>query len=491
MAVLRLYQETGAHAGRSLHLEKLRVRLGRSPDNDVVFDPNVDLDASGHHCELLFEQGHWVVVDNASRNGTYLNGVRIQRARVNPQDVLECGRGGPRLRVDPTPALAVPPAVPASAAAAGTVAGGPAFLPPPLANAPAAPFPPAPAPGPVAAGQPPRELSVGEAMASQLPQGAQVGKRTMAFMIDQAVARASVRRTSPTFKVAFAALTVLVVTGLSVLGFYVWDERERRNEDRQGPGPPSGDPSTAGARLAAANEANIYLLAFARPNDRDRGFCTGFAVTAAHIATNAHCIRVAQDEERRGARLFALRNKSPGTRLPISLAYLDARWQNRQQSRGGTGYDVGLVRAAQPLPSWVRLAPDADLFALHEGDAIFVYGFPGMTMNEASPVATITLGLLNRVTDFFDSASSAQGAQKLQHSAQTSGGSSGSPIFLPSGVVVGINAGSLADDERQIVFDPVTHQQREVEVNRGSNFKYGMRADLLRQALAAVQDLPR
>ena len=33
---------------------------------------------------------------------------------------------------------------------------------------------------------------------------------------------------------------------------------------------------------------------------------------------------------------------------------------------------------------------------------MFVYGFPGMTMNERSPVATIALGLLNRVTDFFD-----------------------------------------------------------------------------------------
>jgi hypothetical protein len=51
---------------------------------------------------------------------------------------------------------------------------------------------------------------------------------------------------------------------------------------------------------------------------------------------------------------------------------------------------------------------------------------------------------------------------------------------------VGINAGSLADDERQIVIDPNNGQRREVEVNRGSNFKYGMRADLIRQGLAAV-----
>jgi hypothetical protein len=144
------------------------------------------------------------------------------------------------------------------------------------------------------------------------------------------------------------------------------------------------------------------------------------------------------------------------------------------------------VRVTGTLPTYARLATEAELFALHEGDAVFVYGFPGMTMNEASPVATITLGLINRVTNFQDGIAQPAAAQKLQHSAQTSGGSSGSPIFLPSGSVVGINAGSLADDERQIVIDPSNGQRREVEVNRGSNFKYGMRADLIRQGLAAL-----
>jgi hypothetical protein len=36
------------------------------------------------------------------------------------------------------------------------------------------------------------------------------------------------------------------------------------------------------------------------------------------------------------------------------------------------------------------------------------------------------------------------------------------------------------------VVDPSNGQRREVAVNRSSNFKYGMRADLIRQALAAV-----
>lgn len=55
---------------------------------------------------------------------------------------------------------------------------------------------------------------------------------------------------------------------------------------------------------------------------------------------------------------------------------------------------------------------------------------------------------------------------------------------------MGLNAGSLADEETTVT-DPSNGQRRQVEVNRGSNFKYGMRADLVRQAaLSLGQRLP-
>lgn len=432
--MIRLVQEFGAQAGRVFEFTKDRVRIGRAPDNDVTFDAHVDLDASGYHCELLLQNGLWTVVDHNARNGTWINGERVQARPLAHGDVVECGRNGPRLRVElPRPAS------------------------PPL---------PLVAPAPA---------SVGQQVAAAMPQGAKVGHRTMAFMIDQALARDARRHRG--LKVAVVALTALVVAGFAVGAWVLLQERERPVS--------AGDPNL-GARLAAENERSIYLLATQRAGQRPRGFCTGFAVTDRLIATNAHCIQMAMRETQQGAALVALPNKREGVAIALTPVYADARFQNPQLSRGGIGYDVGLVRAAQPLPAWVRLATDEELFALHEGDGIFVYGFPGLTMNESSPVATITLGLLNRVTDFHNNVGTPQTAQKLQHSAQTSGGSSGSPIFLPSGGVIGLNAGSLADDERQIVVDPSNGQRREVEVNRSSNFKYGMRADLIRQALAAV-----
>ena len=465
---IRLFQESGADAGRLWRFEAGRVRIGRSPDNDLALDPQQDLDASSRHCEIAWENEAWVVSDLGSRNGTFLNGARVQQRALRSGDVLLLGAAGPRFRVE-LPSTVEPragtPRAPASVGA--TVV---------MAQPPPAPMPPRPP-----------EHSVGQAMASAMPAGAQVGRNTVALMIDQAIVASNARRSDTGLKVAIVLLSGLMVVFIA-LGAFLVLERSRNHESEVAVRVPAGgDPSSVGSRLAAANENTIYLLAYQRSGSaRTQGFCTGFAVTRDLIATNAHCVQVANDEIARGSQIVALRNKAPGAVLAARPVYMDARFRDTRYSRGGTGYDVGLVRVTGTLPTFARLATEAELFALHEGDAVFVYGFPGMTMNEASPVATITLGLINRVTDFQDGVATPAAAQKLQHSAQTSGGSSGSPIFLPSGSVVGINAGSLADDERQIVIDPNNGQRREVEVNRGSNFKYGMRADLIRQGLAAV-----
>ncbi len=532
--MIRLVQEFGAHAGRQLSFDKPHVRVGRAPDSDVVFDAHTDLDASARHCEIALVDQEWFVVDAGSRNGTFVNAVRVQRQGLKHGDVIGCGLNGPRLRVEFSPASVTAPsgsggplvnpfAAPAPFAAPVVAPFAAPFVPAP-APPPAAGPPAQAAPGPFSAGvsapsvdafggrggtvaMPEMALpgpggmgpsaplggapyggSVGQHLAASLPAGAQVGKRTVALMIDQALAAQQAKSGGHTgLKVMVALLTVLVLGGLGAGAWYVMDSDSDDERPPPAPTAPPPEPNSVGARIAAANESNIYLLAMRRPDGRVQGFCTGFAVNENTLATNAHCVRMVTQETPRGAQLFALRNKGNGAMIPARAVYLDARFQNERASRGGAGYDVGLVQTEARLPGWVRLASEAELFAVREGDGVFVYGFPGMTMNERSPVATITLGLLNRVTDFFDNAATPPTAQKLQHSAQTSGGSSGSPIFLPSGAVIGVNAGSLSDEERQVVTDPTNGQRREVEVNRGSNFKYGMRADLIREAMASVQ----
>jgi DNA-binding NtrC family response regulator len=48
--------------------------------------------ASALHARLVPVNGEWIAEDADSRNGTYLNGARIQRAVVGEEDVLELGR---------------------------------------------------------------------------------------------------------------------------------------------------------------------------------------------------------------------------------------------------------------------------------------------------------------------------------------------------------------------------------------------------------------
>lgn len=502
--MLRMTQEFGAHAGRQLTFDQDRVRLGRQPSNDVPFDPNVDLDASGNHCEIRRESGQYILVDLDSRNGTFVNGQRVSRHALRSGDLIECGRGGPRLRVEllgaPSFAAAPPPFAPAApvAPAAHNPFAPPAAAPhaAPVANAPpAGPFAAAPPfaqpaapPSPPFQPQPPAAAplpgSVGGAVAAQLPAGAKVGKATVAMMIDQALAQSEQRRGSSGAGVKVALVLTLIAV-LAIVGGAVAYITTRE------PVVASNDSASTsaggGEQITSQYESAIYLLAAQVPGTPNpRGFCTGFSVTNDLIATNAHCIDAGRQFLDRGATLVAMRSSGRGARVPIVPVYRDSRFRNPAHGIEGSGFDVGLVRAAQPLPTQVRVASDAELLALRAGSQVYVYGFPGLTMNETSPVATITAGVLNRTTDFFERAAEPPQAQKIQHSAQTTSGSSGSPIFLASGLVIGVNAGSLSDEERQRILDPRTGQAVQVEVNRSSNFKYGMRADIIRAAVAQV-----
>jgi len=97
--VIRLVQTHGADSGREIELDQDLIRIGRMPDSDVNFDPEVDLDASGRHAEIRNEEGRYLLIDTGSRNGTWLNGQRIKHAALQEGDEIEFGRGGPMLKV--------------------------------------------------------------------------------------------------------------------------------------------------------------------------------------------------------------------------------------------------------------------------------------------------------------------------------------------------------------------------------------------------------
>lgn len=69
--------------------------IGRDPRCDVVLTaPSV----SRRHARVVLRDGHWVLQDLASTNGTLLNGHEIGRCELRPGDHLDLG--AVRLRVD-------------------------------------------------------------------------------------------------------------------------------------------------------------------------------------------------------------------------------------------------------------------------------------------------------------------------------------------------------------------------------------------------------
>jgi hypothetical protein len=77
------------------------VRIGRSEDCQVRFDPDKDTKVSAEHAELRTgNDGGLELRDLDSRNGVWLNGAKvIERAPLPNHAIIEIGVNGPRLRI--------------------------------------------------------------------------------------------------------------------------------------------------------------------------------------------------------------------------------------------------------------------------------------------------------------------------------------------------------------------------------------------------------
>lgn len=87
---------------RTLTLDHTPFTIGRKTDRDLIIaDPRVSRD----HASILSEGTDYVIVDIGSKHGTFVNGEKVERHKLNSNDRVEFGaRGGPCIVFNPTSA---------------------------------------------------------------------------------------------------------------------------------------------------------------------------------------------------------------------------------------------------------------------------------------------------------------------------------------------------------------------------------------------------
>jgi len=459
---IRIVHTHGHRAGAERVFTSNVVRIGRSPDNDIVLDAHHDREASGYHAELRREGSIWLVADLGSRNGTFVGAERVERRALRTGDEIALGAKGPRIRIEllPVPSAPTSPTQPAAPAR------------PPMAPA----------------------------------AGARIGQRTLAMMISSAVNAAAARvrpgrtveindiverkvgeATASQRRTAYLLGAVLLVALVALGALIFWstrsqDEIQRLREDlaRMPPEDPRRKevetrlgtlhPPNAsfGRNLYDRSRKGIFMLAMG-----SEGFCTAFAVRPSVLATNARCIHEAR---KRSGTLKAIENEGRGE-VRFDVVDMRAHPGYRQGDPNSITPDVGVVNIRGRAAMVLEIATQQELPAIGAGDDVYLIGFPDRLMDVTNPAATFLAAHVGRVTGAAGKPVPYKDNWLVQHDAASTRGTTGSPIFNGQGKVIAINAGEYLEEGEQKIAG------RNIEVVKASPYKFAMRIDLIEALL--------
>jgi predicted component of type VI protein secretion system len=93
----RLVFLNGTRAGAAMNLGEAPVSIGRNPSRTIVYSPD-EIVVSTDHATIEYRNGHYVLKDDGSRNGTLVNAERVTEKALEHGDLLQFGEGGPSAR---------------------------------------------------------------------------------------------------------------------------------------------------------------------------------------------------------------------------------------------------------------------------------------------------------------------------------------------------------------------------------------------------------
>ena len=85
-ARLHYLDESGKERWVAIHPPRLTI--GRSSSNDLIFNY---MNISRFQAEIVVEDGQYSIRDLGSKHGTYVNGVRVEKARLENSDRIQLG----------------------------------------------------------------------------------------------------------------------------------------------------------------------------------------------------------------------------------------------------------------------------------------------------------------------------------------------------------------------------------------------------------------
>lgn len=448
------------HLGeRRRHFDHERVVLGSDEGCGLRFDRDREPQVSGRHAELERRGDQLVLRDLGSANGSYLAGTKIDGdTAVAPDQEIRLGPGGPKLRAR----IGEPPSH-------GTMqVEAPAVLP--------------------ASGQQPKVGIGAETMRSAVEGAAQRERKRMTTILavvalpllalaggaawlasdsrdsaEELRAELAERAAHSLELMGTIGELTIELQGIQQDGELDAAERERRSsatetelarlrdqlaETQAALAASGGEEDWAGT--AARFGDAIFLCVAVDPTTKRTGIGTAFCIgDDGLLATNAHVAEMLQGHELR----WVIQNATGRVaKLRNIIAHPDFDSPNSP--------DIGLLRIElDGLDAPPPAMPIAATEAAHElavGTHVGTLGFPGelqrnylahidqATKRFEGVAATFKDGWIGRLTTYRGTIGDAADRHLVQHSASLSGGTSGSPMFLADGTVVGVSNSSVS-----------------------------------------------